>query len=126
MDKQTQPLSPALIEEVLAHKPQAVAELVRQAIVDQADAFSPLIQAPDFAVCLPIKGESLKRVPKPFPADHPLADHLKLKSWYLECFAQGNPAPSELADQITVLAESMRPFNEFLNRASASFTMPQR
>ena len=33
MDKQTQPLSPALIEEVLAHKPQAVAELVRQAIV---------------------------------------------------------------------------------------------
>ncbi len=45
MDKQTQPLSPALIEEVLAHKPQAVAELVRQAIVDQADAFSPLIQA---------------------------------------------------------------------------------
>ena len=79
MDKQTQPLSPALIEEVLAHKPQAVAELVRQAIVDQADAFSPLIQAPEFAVCLPIKGESLKRVPKPFPADHPLADHLKLK-----------------------------------------------
>ena len=30
MDKQTQPLSPALIEEVLAHKPQAAAELVQQ------------------------------------------------------------------------------------------------
>lgn len=30
MDNQTQPLSPALIEEVLAHKPQAAAELVRQ------------------------------------------------------------------------------------------------
>lgn len=30
MDKQTQPLSPALIEEVLAHKPQAMAELVQQ------------------------------------------------------------------------------------------------
>ena len=100
--------------------------LVRQAIVDQADAFSALIQAPEFSVCLPIKGESLKRVPKPFPADHPLADYLKMKSWYLECFAQGNLAPSELVDQITGLAESMRPFNEFLNRALASFTMPQR
>ena len=100
--------------------------LVRQAIVDHADAFGALIQAPEFAVCLPIKGESLKRVPKPFPADHPLADYLKLKSWYLECFAQGNPAPPELVDQITGLAESMRPFNEFLNRALASFTMPQR
>mgnify|MGYP005876440071 FL=1 len=30
MDNQTQPLSPALIEEVLAHKPQAAAELVQQ------------------------------------------------------------------------------------------------
>ena len=30
MDKQTQPLSPALIKEVLAHKPQAAAELVQQ------------------------------------------------------------------------------------------------
>lgn len=100
--------------------------LVRQAILEQADVFSALIQTPDFAVCLPVKGESLKRVPKPFPADHPLADYLKMKSWYLECYIEGNQSASEVVGQIVRLAETMRPFNEFLNRALASFTMPQR
>ena len=100
--------------------------LVRQAILEQADVFSALSQTPDFAVCLPVKGESLKRVPKPFPADHPLADYLKMKSWYLECYIEGNQSASEVVGQIVRLAETMRPFNEFLNRALASFTMPQR
>lgn len=100
--------------------------LVRQAILDQADEFDRLIHNQEFAVCLPIRGESLKRVPKPFQADHPLADYLKMKSWYLEQTVELGESNAALIEHMIALAKSMQPFNDFLNKALADFTMPQR
>lgn len=64
-----------------------------------------------------LQGESLARVPKGFPADHPAADLVRGKQWYF--FASLDPALAlsgalvkELASRFALMA----PFCEFMNR----------
>lgn len=61
-------------------------------------------------------GDSLTRVPKGFPADHPAADWLRMKQWYL-----WTEMPAELAVTPRLLPEILRrfraalPLTDFLN-----------
>ena len=55
----------------------------RQRIVDDYDGFRSIVEAPSFADTFGTvsdDGESLKRVPTGFPADHPAADLLRKKN----------------------------------------------
>ncbi|WP_330686153.1 DUF2461 family protein [uncultured Acetatifactor sp.] len=59
--------------------------------------------------------------------EHPQAEYLKYKSWYLEYPLQD----AELRDGEALLAKAaelfrtMKPFNDYLNRALAGFRMPE-
>jgi uncharacterized protein (TIGR02453 family) len=61
-------------------------------------------------------GDSLSRVPKGFPADHPAAEWLKMKQWYV-----WTEMPAELAVTPKLLPEILRrfraalPLTDFLN-----------
>ena len=70
----------------------------------------------------------MKNVPAGYDKEHPQAEFLKFKSWYLEYLIQDDL----IADGERFLIEAvrlfrlMKPFNDFLNRALADFQMPAR
>ncbi len=67
-----------------------------------------------------ISGESLKKVPKDFPSDHPHAELLKRKSFLAShtCSDEQVFSPGFLEHAVAVF-KVMAPFDEFLNRAPA-------
>ena len=73
-------------------------------------------------------GLALKNIPAGYEKEHPQAEYLKYKSWYLEYPIRDE----ELADDSLFLSKAvemfhlMKPFNDYLNRALAGFQMPQR
>lgn len=102
--------------------------LVRNAIAAHPGEWSKIIQAPDFAQAFTVKGTALKNVPAGFDKDHPQAEYLKFKSWYVE-----SPFSDEaLLDTEKWIAQAaqcfrtMKPFNDYLNKALAGFQMPAR
>ena len=75
-----------------------------------------------------MRGKALKRVPAGYDREHPQAEFLKYKSWYLEypisdkAFADGET----FLNQAVSLFQVMKPFNDYLNRALEGFQMPSR
>lgn len=102
-------------------------ERVRRAIAEQGDAWGRVLSDPAFASRFAVGGSALKNVPRGFDPAHPQAAYLKNKSWYLEF-----PVPDEtllagdFVPYATEVFAQMKPFNAFLNRALAGFTMPTR
>ncbi len=90
--------------------------------------FVTIINDKSFAEHFTVKGEELKKVPKGYDAEHPQAEYLKFKSWYLE----SPVADSALAEadafikQAAEIFKLMKPFNDYLNVAMADFKMPER
>ncbi len=102
--------------------------MVRDSIVKNGKEWEALIHEPMFAKYFEVKGTALKNVPAGYDKEHPQAEYLKYKSWYLEY-----PIKDEdLTDGDAFLAKAvemfrtMKPFNDFLNRALADFQMPAR
>ena len=75
-----------------------------------------------------VKGTALKNVPAGYDKEHPQAEYLKFKSWYLEYPIRDE----ELQDAEAFLAKAadlfriMKPFNDYLNKALEGFQMPTR
>ncbi len=103
-------------------------EMVRNYISAHGDAFGTIVSDKDFAEHFAVKGEALKNVPSGYDKDHPQAEYLKNKNWFLEY---------PVSDEMLVDAESfaaaaarifqlMKPFNDFLNKALTDFKMPVR
>ena len=73
-------------------------------------------------------GAALKNVPAGYEKEHPQAEYLKFKSWYLEYQIKDE----ELNDAEAFLAKAaeifriMKPFNDYLNKALVNFQMPTR
>jgi hypothetical protein len=70
----------------------------------------------------------LKNVPAGYDREHPQAEFLKLKSWYLEYSVMDDVVADGdlfLAEAVR-LFQAMKPFNDFLNRALEGFEMPSR
>lgn len=87
-----------------------------------------IINSQEFSELFSVKGSSLKNVPRGFDKDHPQAEFLKFKSWYVEY-----PIPDEYfenAEAFTARAADIfriiKPFNDYLNKALEGFTMPSR
>ena len=102
--------------------------LVRDHIAAHGEGWESIVTAPDFQAHFTVGGTKLKKVHAGYDPAHPQAEYLKHKSWYLE-YPMGD---DELADGEGFLDKAagmfrlMKPFNDYLNEALASFQMPQR
>lgn len=102
--------------------------MVRDYISEHGGEWEGIITAPAFQECFTISGTALKNVPAGYEKDHPQAEYLKYKNWYLEYPVQDN----ELSDGNRFLSKAadvfrrMKPFNDCLNKALTGFKMPER
>ena len=70
----------------------------------------------------------MKNVPRGYDREHPPADYLKFKSWYLE-YPVSNPVVEDTEQFLELAVDiflKMKPFNDYLNQALAGFKMPER
>ncbi len=102
--------------------------MMRKYISAHGNEFAAIIRNKDFAERFSVKGKALKNVPAGCDKDHPQAEYLKNKSWFLEYPVADNQLDS--ADDFTASAARlfrlMKPFNDYLNKALIDFKMPER
>ena len=85
------------------------------------------IHTPAFEELFTVKGTALKNVPAGYDKEHPQAEFLKFKSWYLEYPIQDLELLEEgFLEKAVRIFEIMKPFNDYLNRALDGFKMPSR
>jgi uncharacterized protein (TIGR02453 family) len=103
-------------------------KMVRDYIVQNSDEWDKIIQDTEFKKYFTVHGTSLKNVPSGYDKEHPQAEFLKMKSWYLEY-----PVEDKIwldidtfLPQMVRIYEAMKPFNDYLNKALAGFQMPSR
>ena len=102
--------------------------MVRDFIVRNGEEWETIIHEPEFEKYFTVQGTALKNVPAGYGKEHPQAEYLKCKSWYLEYPLKDE----ELNDTETFLVKAaetfriMKPFNDYLNKALVDFQMPAR
>ncbi len=102
--------------------------MVRNYIALNGEEWERIIYEPEFKKYFNVQGTALKNVPAGYEKEHPQADYLKFKSWYLEYPIKDE----ELQDTEAFIAKAaelfriMKPFNDYLNKALAGFQMPAR
>ena len=102
--------------------------MIRDYIAQNGEEWDKVIHEPEFERNFTVKGTALKNVPAGYEKEHPQAEYLKYKSWYLEYPIQDkdlNDAEAFLT-KAAELFRIMKPFNDLLNRALAEFQMPTR
>lgn len=102
--------------------------MIRDYIAANGEEWEKILHDPEFQKEFVVQGSKLKNVPAGYDREHPQAEFLKFKSWYLEY-----PIKDEIvADGKLFLTEAvrlfqiMKPFNDFLNQALKDFHMPTR
>ena len=102
--------------------------MVRDFLSANGPEWEQIVNAEAFKKHFTVQGTALKKVPAGYDRDHPQAEFLKYKSWYLE-YPIGDAKLMD-ADQFVSRAVElfglMKPFNDYLNRALADFQMPER
>lgn len=102
--------------------------MVREHIAQHPGEWEKIIQDAAFREYFEVQGTVLKNVPASYAKEHPQAEFLKYKSWYLEypvsdAVIQDTEQFLELAVKVF---QRMKPFNDFLNQALKAFKMPER
>ena len=107
---------------------QDAVSMVRNYLSQNPEEWNRIIHEKEFAACFTVKGTALKNVPRGYEKDHPQAQYLKHKSWYLEFPLKDQELldPQGFLDKAALLFEKMKPFNDYLNRALEGFQMPTR
>ncbi len=102
--------------------------MVRDYIAAHSDEWNSIIHEPEFEKYFTVKGTALKNVPAGYDKDHPQAEYLKFKSWYLEYPVMDGDLqnPEAFLAEAVKLFKIMKPFNDYLNKALAGFQMPTR
>lgn len=101
---------------------------VRNYIAQNSEEWEKIIHQPEFERYFAVQGTALKNVPAGYEKDHPQAEYLKFKSWYLEYPI----TDEELSDADAFIVKAaeifriMKPFNDYLNQALVDFQMPTR
>lgn len=101
---------------------------IRDYIVQNGGEWERILHEPEFDKYFTIQGTALKNVPRGYDKEHPQAEYLKFKSWYVEypledeVWNHGEEFPAKAAEIFRI----MKPFNDYLNRALAGFQMPER
>jgi uncharacterized protein (TIGR02453 family) len=103
-------------------------EMIRDYITEHGEEFEEIIHAPEFQKYFRVQGTSLKNVPAGYDKEHPQAEYLKFKSWYLEYPVADEVIADakQFVEEATKLFEIMKPFNDYLNKALEGFQMPTR
>lgn len=102
--------------------------MIRDYIAQNGEEWEKIIHEPEFEKYFSVQGTALKNVPAGYEKEHPQAEYLKFKSWYLEYPVKDE----ELKDSGLFLAKAaeifriMKPFNDYLNQALVGFQMPTR
>lgn len=102
--------------------------MVRDYIAQNGEEWERVIHEPEFEKYFTVRGSALKNVPSGYEKEHPQAEYLKFKSWYLEYPLKDE----ELGEEDAFLAKAvecfriMKPFNDYLNKALEGFQMPMR
>ncbi len=102
--------------------------MVRDYITANSDEWNQIINSQQFTKYFTVKGNALKNVPRGYDKEHPQAEYLKFKSWYLEYEIKDKDlcdADKFLKTAVNIF-KAMKPFNDYLNRALADFKMPER
>lgn len=102
--------------------------MVRDYISENGAEWEEIVNEPEFKSRFTVRGSALKNIPAGYEKDHPQAEALKLKSWYLE-YPVDDAALDDGEQFLLCAAEIfrlMKPFNDYLNRALAGFRMPER
>lgn len=102
--------------------------MIRDYLLANADAFLSIINDPTFKELFTVRGEALKKVPADYPSDLPISEYLKFKSWFIEYNFNDDLLVDDNAfvEYATRIFKTMKPFNDFLNRALIDFKMPTR
>lgn len=102
--------------------------MIRDYIVMNGAEWEEIIHGAEFEKYFTVQGTALKNVPAGYDKEHPQAQYLKFKSWYLE-YAVKDEALNDAEAFLEKTAEIfriMKPFNDYLNKALAGFQMPAR
>lgn len=102
-----------------AWRPPAPAlKRIRTAMIEDPDGWRDATRDPEFTGWLELGGESLKRGPRGFDPDHPLAEDLKRKDFVaVRSVPQSFFTADDVVERTLDLAERGRPFMAFLCRA---------
>lgn len=102
--------------------------LIRDYIARNGEEWDEIIHAPEFEKYFTVRGTALKNVPAGYGKEHPRAEYLKLKSWYLEYPLKDGELVNaeEFVAKAAELFRMMKPFNDYLNKALVGFQMPAR
>ena len=102
--------------------------MVRDYIVENGREFENIIHDPEFEKYFTVRGTALKNVPAGYEKEHPQAEYLKFKSWYLEYPLRDEEVIDAklFPEKAAELFRIMKPFNDYLNRALMGFQMPTR
>lgn len=102
--------------------------MVRDYIVQNGEEWEQIIHDSEFQKYFTVQGAALKNVPPGYDKEHPQAEYLKFKSWYLEYLIKDEELHDAEAfiSNATEFFRIMKPFNDYLNKALAEFKMPTR
>ena len=103
-------------------------KMIRDHIQADPSGWEEIIQEEGFREYFQVQGTALKNVPRGYDKEHPQAEYLKYKSWYLE-YPMADEAVEEgeaFVSEAVRLFRIMKPFNDYLNRALVGFRMPER
>lgn len=99
--------------------------MIRDYIVQNGEEWEKIIHESEFEKYFTVQGTTLKKVPAGYEKEHPQAEYLKFKSWYLEYpfndedFSNGE----EFLVKAAEISRIMKPFNDYLNKALVDFRM---
>ena len=102
--------------------------MIRDYITANPKEWEQVINDETFQRYFTVKGSALKNVPRGYDKEHPQAEYLKNKSWYVEYFIDDDQLHDTqvfLNLAVTVF-KAMKPFNDYLNKALVDFKMPER
>lgn len=102
--------------------------MIRNYISVNGKEWEEIVHAPEFQKEFTVQGTVLKNVPAGYDKEHPQAEFLKFKSWYLEYPVKDDIIVNSEAflDEAVKMFRLMKPFNDYLNCALAGFQMPER
>lgn len=89
----------------------------RQEVDYNAKSFLTIVESPLFRKTFGLpEGESLRKIPKGFPVDHPEAEWLKRKQlFYWQHFTDEEIVHPEFTERLIQSAKVLKPFLDFLN-----------
>ena len=102
--------------------------MVREYIAQNGEEWEKILHDPEFEGHFTPQGSALKKVPAGYDKEHPQAEYLKMKSWYLEYPLKDEELrdPEAFVQRAARIFQLMKPFNDYLNRALTGFEMPTR